>query len=120
MTDAVAKPANTRKSRGWKRTHELRAQDAAEKARIEQGFLDSLGRPPNEIDRNHAENCAVLTVVSRVYERRGDYENALDVRRQLAIAMKASGFRPAPVTPAKPAPGQELQNIFDQIASERP
>ena len=116
MTDAATKPA---KSRGWRRDHELRRIDAQAKAEIEAGLLAGLGRMPTMADRLAVEQIASLTILARTLERRGKIVAAGKVRDQIVRAQRTNGMKPEPPAAAKPAPGQELQAIFDQIASER-
>ncbi len=107
------------KSRGWRRHHELRAQDAAAKAAIERALLAELGRPASARDQLAAEQLAALTVWARVLERRGKFKDAAAIRSEINRVIKASGFKPEPAASPKPAPGQQLQDIFASIVGER-
>jgi hypothetical protein len=84
-------------ARGWRRHHELRKQDAAERDRIAAALLDGPGRPPTEPDKIAAEQIAALTVWARMQERRGDFKGAAATRQQLTQAWRASPtFKPQP------------------------
>jgi hypothetical protein len=111
-------------ARGWKRYQELRAQDAAERDRIEAALLNGLGRQPTEPDRLAAEQIASLTVWARIQERRGDFRGAAATRQQLTQAWRASPtFKPQPVASQKPDPAadaREWLNNFKKPSSEAP
>jgi hypothetical protein len=108
-------------ARGWRRHHELRKQDAAERDRIAAALLDGLGRDPTEPDKIAAEQIAALTVWARVQERRGDFKGAAATRQQLTQAWRASPtFKPQPASqkPADPsANAVEWLNSFKKPSS---
>jgi hypothetical protein len=83
-------------ARGWKRYQELRVRDAADKAEIERGLLADLGRAPTTNDRLACEDIAALTIVARIYERRGQFAKAAAIRDQITRTRRTNNIRPEP------------------------
>jgi hypothetical protein len=92
----------TAKSRGWRRMHELRAEDEAAKRAIIDGLTSDLGREPTTSDRLAIEQIAALTIQARRLERRGQFAQATKVRDQITRSQRTNGIKPQPIEPPKP------------------
>ena len=83
---------------GRRRSRQLAAEAAAERAPLEAELRESLGRIPNAVDKLAIETIAATAVRAR--RLRADGRDDAEERRLLTQLLRATGLRPAPAAPA--------------------
>jgi hypothetical protein len=96
---AGSTPSAEPKSRGWKRHHELKRQDAVDKRTIIDGLVAELGRSATMSDMLAIEDLASLVITARIYDRRGNIAKAAETRAAINKVRKGSNLKPQPITP---------------------
>jgi hypothetical protein len=85
---------------GRRRSRQLAAEAALERAPLEAELRAGLGREATPIDKLAIETIAATAVRAR--RLRADGRNDAEERRLLTQLLRATGLRPAPAEPAAP------------------
>jgi hypothetical protein len=89
-----------RLKRGWARSRELDAQDAADRLALEAELYASLGRTPVAIDKIAVETLVASVVRARRLRAAG--KSDAEERKTILQAIRATGIRPPPAGAVTP------------------
>ncbi|MBR0937300.1 hypothetical protein [Bradyrhizobium jicamae] len=89
---------------GSRRAKEVPAEIAKQREELAQRLAADLGRPATAIDGVAIEQLASLVTEARRLEARGRWTKAMEIRHEIAIAIKSTGLRPEPPVAAKSQP----------------